>query len=136
MKKNKEKEKQFAEAMAITNNASDSAKKIGLSSSSSASMLRHNVNVQERIQNLRLEVEDNTEVSLQWTIEKYIDLFNVAKKKEDYSTARNCIDSITKVMDYLPKDKHTTNNSAIKFEVLLKQLESNDAKVIEHEPDN
>ena len=34
------------------------------------------------------------------------------------------------------KDKHTTNNSAIKFEVLLKQLETNDSKVIEHEPDN
>ena len=81
MSKNKEKEKQFAEAMAITNNASDSAKKIGLSSSSSASLLRHNVSVQERIQNLRLEVEENTEVSLQWTIEKYIDIFNVAKKK-------------------------------------------------------
>ena len=81
MKKNKEKEKQFAEAMAITNNASDSARKIGLSSSASGSLLRHNVSVQERIQNLRLEVEENTEVSLQWTIEKYIDLFNVAKEK-------------------------------------------------------
>ena len=58
------------------------------------------------------------------------------KKKKTIPRQDNCIDSITKVMDYLPKDKHTTNNSAIKFEVLLKQLESNESKVIEHEPDN
>ena len=136
MKKSEKRKETFANAYAVSENANSSAKIAGYNNNTSGSLLRHNVNVQERIQNLRLETEENTKVSLQWTVEKYIEIFDLAKKAKDFSSARQCVDSITKVMDYLPKDKHTTNNSAIKFEVLLKQLESNEAKVIEHEPDN
>ena len=72
----------------------------------------------------RKQVEDNLGISLETCIAKYLELAKLSQTKKDYNTAKQCIDSIAKVMDYNPKEKVQRTENKVQFELLLKQLDS------------
>ena len=71
----------------------------------------------------RKHVEDNLGISLETCVAKYLELAKLSQTKKDYNTAKQCVDSIAKIMDYNPKEKVQRTENKVQFELLLKQLD-------------
>ena len=119
-------QKLFAEAYASGKTGTESARLAGYADKSSgqqANKLISNPNILNYIDEQRKHVEDNLGISLETCVAKYLELAKLSQTKKDYNTAKQCIDSIAKVMDYNPKEKVQRTENKVQFELLLKQLD-------------
>ena len=71
----------------------------------------------------RKEVEQSLGISLEYCAGQYIELAKLSRQKKDHNTAKQCIDSLAKLMDYFPKEKVQRTENKVQFELLLKQLD-------------
>ena len=120
-------QKLFAEAYASGKSGTESAKLAGYADKSSGQQANHllsNPQIHTYIDERRKQVEDNLGISLETCIAKYLELAKLSQTKKDYNTAKQCIDSIAKVMDYNPKEKVQRTENKVQFELLLKQLDT------------
>jgi len=119
-------QKLFAEAYASGKTGTESAKLAGYADKSSgqqANTLINNPKIHTYIDERRKQVEQNLGVSLETCVAKYLELAKLSQTKKDYSTAKQCVDSIAKIMDYNPKEKVQRTENKVQFELLLKQLD-------------
>ena len=120
-------QKLFAEAYASGKSGTESAKLAGYAdkhAGNTANRLVNNAEIHTYIDERRKQVEDNLGISLETCIAKYLELAKLSQTKKDYNTAKQCIDSIAKVMDYNPKEKVQRTENKVQFELLLKQLDT------------
>ena len=121
------KQKTFADAYATGLSGSVSARVAGYADNSAGQHANHllkNPKIHEYIEEKRKQVEESLGVSLETCVAKYLELAKLSQGKKDFNTAKQCIDSITKVMDYLPKQTVQRTENKVQFELLLKQLDS------------
>lgn len=119
-------QKIFAEAYASGKSGTESAKIAGYADKSAgqqANKLISNPQIHTYIDEQRKQVEDSLGISLETCVAKYLELAKLSQTKKDYNTAKQCIDSIAKVMDYNPKEKVQRTENKVQFELLLKQLD-------------
>ena len=119
-------QKLFAEAYASGKTGTESARLAGYADKSSgqqANKLISNPQILNYIEEQRKQVEDNLGISLETCVAKYLELAKLSQTKKDYNTAKQCVDSIAKVMDYNPKERVQRTENKVQFELLLKQLD-------------
>ena len=120
------KQKRFAEAYATGLTGSESARLAGYADKAAgqqAHALKKNPQIQAHIELKRKEVEQSLGISLEYCAGQYIELAKLSRQKKDHNTAKQCIDSLAKLMDYFPKEKVQRTENKVQFELLLKQLD-------------
>ncbi len=121
------KQKRFANAYAVGHNGTQAAKIAGYADKSSgqqANVLMKNPQINSHIETQRKLAEEKLGISLEYCAKQYIELAILSRKEKDNATSKSCIDSLSKLMNYLPKENRQVTENKVQFELLLKQLDS------------
>ena len=121
-----QRQRKFADYMAGTGNQTESAIMAGYSPKRAhvtGSELVRNRMVSEEIIRCREKIEEELGIDPLWCAKKYVDLFQSAEEKGNYSAARGCLDSLAKLMEWFPKEEKNSEQNEFSIELMLKKIE-------------
>ena len=121
-----QRQRKFAEHMAGSGNQTESAIMAGYSPKRAhvtGSELVRNRRVSEEIIRRREKIEEELGIDPLWCAKKYVDLFQSADEKGNYSAARGCLDSLAKLMEWFPKEEKKSEGNEFSIELMLKRIE-------------
>ena len=121
-----QRQQKFAEFMASSGNQTESAIMAGYSPKRAhvtGSELVRNRNVSEEIIRSRGRIEEELGIDPLWCARKYVELFENSEEKGNYSAARGCLDSLSKLMEWFPREEKKSHENKFGIELMLKKIE-------------
>ena len=125
-KKLNQKQQKFADFMASSGNQTESAILAGYSPKRAhvtGSELVRNRKVSEQIIRSRERIEEELGIDPLWCARKYVELFQNSEANGNFSAARGCLDSLSKLMEWFPKEENKSHGNEFGIEVMLKKIE-------------
>ena len=125
-KKLNQKQQKFADFMASSGNQTESAILAGYSPKRAhvtGSELVRNRNVSKEIIRSRERIEEELGIDPLWCARKYVELFQTSEATGNFSAARGCLDSLSKLMEWFPREEKKSHENKFGIELMLKKIE-------------